>query len=107
MIPQNLWNIQNIKEDQRIVSLTRMLKDIYSILNKGIVPSDNIRAAFLEFNFTTANTDTSVKHGLAFTPLSFIVTRLDNNMVIYDLTSDDTRVTLKSSAVGTAKIMFF
>ncbi len=24
-----------------------------------------------------------------------------------DLTSDDTRVTLKSSAVGTAKIMFF
>lgn len=107
MIPQNLWNMQNIKEDQRIVALTRILKDFYNILSRGIVPEDNIRAAFLEFNFTLANTNTSLKHGLAFKPSSFIVTRLDNNMVIYGLTSDDSIVTLKSSAVGTAKIMFF
>lgn len=107
MIPQNLWNIQNTKEDQQTVTLTRFLKDVYTILNKGISPRDNFRGTILTCNFTSVDTAISFKHGLAFAPTDFIVTGPSVNMVVYEFSSNNSFVTLKSSAIGTARILVF
>lgn len=107
MIPENLWNIQNLKEDQRIPALTRLLKQFYDILNRGFTPRDNFRGAFLECVFTAANVEISVKHGLAFAPQDFLVTNPSVSMNLYEFSSDLNYIRVKSSAIGSARILVF
>lgn len=108
MIPNNWWNIQNLKETERIPTLTRMLKDFYNILNKGIVPVDNFRGAYLTCVFTATDTNTAFKHGLSFVPQNYFVVGTSVAMSIYDGNSNDSSfVNLKSTVAGTARIFVF
>lgn len=107
MIPESLWNIENTKEEQRIVTLTRFLKQVYTILNRGINPQDNFRGAILNCEFTSADTSIIFKHNLSFTPQYYLVAGISVNMVIYEFVANNVNISLKSSAVGTAQILVF
>ncbi len=108
MIPSNLWNIQNVKEPERIQTITRMLKDFYNILNKGIVPVDNFRGAYITCVFTDADTNTSFRHGLSFVPQNYFILGTNVPMSIYDGNANDSSfVNLKSTVAGMARVFVF
>lgn len=108
MSPRNWWNVQEVDESKRWSNLTLFLKDVYNILLKGITPLDNFRGSLLEVNFTAANTDTEIRHGLQFIPSNYFVVGMSAAMSIYDGSSPDkTFFYLKSSAVGTARVFIF
>ena len=109
MIPRNWWNMENIKEDKKWSSLTLFLKDIYNILNKGLVFKDNFKGSVIRVSFTAANADTTIRHGLAFVPTSYLVLNSSVALSVYDgsQTSDIDNIFLKSTAIGQADLFIF
>lgn len=110
MIPRSGYNIENIDKDTQIKAISIFLKDAYSILNHGVIPTDNFRGALLSFIFSALNTDTSVPHGLDFSPQNYFVVGLSADMRIYDGSILSTRnvLTLKcAGSTGSARIFAF
>lgn len=107
--PRNWWNAQIIDEKNRWDNLTLFFKDVYNILSKGITFTDNFRGAELTVIFSASNTETAVKHGLAFIPSNYILVGSSAAMSIYDgaTSSDKTFIYLKASATGTARILVY
>lgn len=108
-VPRNWWNIENVPKDKQISSLTLFLKDVYNILNKGLLFQDNFRGAVFSVNFSAANTDTKILHGLAFVPTRYLVLKRSANMVIYDgiQAANDKEFYLRSSATGDVDLFLF
>lgn len=108
-VPRNWWNIENIKEEKRWSSLTLFLKDVYSILSKGLIFQDNFRGAVLDVSFSLANTDTAIVHGLSYVPTKYIVLSRSGNFTIYDgnTAADTTNFYLRASSTGTATVLIF
>lgn len=110
MIPRAGYNIETVEETEQIKAISIFLKDVYSILNHGIIPSDNFRGALLTFTFTALNTDTSVAHGLDFVPQNYFVVGLSADMRVYDGTTLSTKsnITLRcAGTTGVARIIAF
>ena len=110
MQPRNYWNIENVeKEDQKERQLTNILKDFYDILNNGFIFQDNLRGTVLTVRFTAANTQQSVRHGLAFIPRNYIPINKTAAMDIYNGTTpfDRNNIYLRSSAIGTVTLLVF
>ena len=99
-------DIEDDKEKFRFIQL--WMQDASSVINGRVEFSSNIQSNLKSVVFAAANTDTTVAHGLAFPPNGYIVAGLSANMVIYDgaLASTSSKITLKSSAVGTARLIF-
>lgn len=108
-VPRNWWNIENVQEEKRWSSLTLFLKDIYTILSKGIVIQDNFRGVVLDVTFSAADTDTTIVHGLSYTPTKYIVLSRSANFVVYDgaAASDLTNFYLRASATGNVSVFIF
>jgi hypothetical protein len=110
MLPRNLWNIDNVTDnEQKMSAITLFSKDVSTILNKNVAFADNIKGTLLSVTFTGANTNTQVRHGLAFTPSNYIVVGLSANMVVYDGTETNNGVyaNFQATATGTARIFVF
>lgn len=118
-VPRNWWNLTNVgaseteKEKQlkmQLEAATLFLKDVYNILNKGIIPSDNLRGALFSVTFTALNTNTAIKHGLNFVPSNYFVVGLSGDMRVYDgatmndLTFANFRV---AGTTGSARLFLF
>lgn len=108
-VPRNWWNMDNIALEKRWSSLTLFLKDVYTILSKGLVFQDNFRGAILDVTFTAANADTNILHGLSYTPTRYLVLSRSGNFVVYDgsLPATQKSFYLRSSGTGTASIFIF
>jgi len=109
-LPRNWWNVDNIEDpDQKMAAITIFLKDIYSVINKNVAVSENLKGGLVTVQFTAANTDTQVRHQLAFVPQNYFVCGLSAEMVIYDATraNDNSFAYLRSSAIGTARVFLF
>ena len=98
-----------MQEDKKESSLTLFLKDIYTILSKGIVFQDNFRGVILNVTFTASNTNTTITHGLSYTPTKYIVLSRSANFVVYDgsTNADLTNFYLRASATGTISVLIF
>jgi hypothetical protein len=109
MIPRNNWNLVNVKEESKWETLTNFLKDVYTILNKGIVVQDNFRGALLDIEFTVANEDLAIIHGLSYTPTKYIVLNRSSAFNVYDGSSsaDQKFFYLRASSLGTATVLIF
>lgn len=107
MKPRNYWNIENLDPKDQTHYLTLILGDMYNILTNGILPQDNWRGQLISMQFTVANTDTVFSHTLGYAPANYIVFNLDAAMIIYGLAASNTRLTIKSSAVGNASVFVF
>lgn len=107
--PNNWWNIQNLQDSEKWSSLSLFLKDIYNILNKGFIPSDNMRGSLKEVTFTAADTDTEVEHGLNYSPQYYLVFNRNGGFIVYSGVSVTTNrfIYLRATDTGTARIFIF
>ena len=102
-------NVQQVPptEFPRFVDLA--LQDIVRVVNGNIEFQNNVKCKLVSVNFSSANTDASVGHGLGKVPAGYIVTSLTANMVVFNGSSGATKdtLTLQSSAPGTAGLLVF
>jgi hypothetical protein len=89
--------------------LTLFADQVVQIVNGGLEFSANFNAKTVSITFASANTDTSVGHGLGRTPAGYLVTSRSANMVIYDgsVANNTSTLILRSSAPGTASVLVF
>lgn len=110
MKPRNWWNIENQTDTEtKDKATTLFLKDAYNILSKGITLSDNVKGVLLEVEFTVANTEVKIRHGLDFVPTNYLLCGSDVALSIYDgaTAADKTYFYLRSSAAGNARVFIF
>jgi hypothetical protein len=107
---QAATNFQNVSEKKpedvpRFVDI--FAQDVVQVVNGNIEPVSNIRCAFVPINFSEANTDVTVSHGLNKVPSACLPASLSTNMIIYSGSTANTanQITLKSSAVGSAVVL--
>lgn len=83
--------------------------DVKRVVNGNLDFQTNFRAKLISVVFTSANTNTTVFHGLGQAPTGYIVSKLSAPMTVYDgtLESNKTTITLRSSAAGTALLLIF
>lgn len=99
----NLPDLDQVKRFATIV-----LREITDVLNGQITFVDNIRQEIHSVTFDAADTDVSVSHGLGRVPTGVVVLGLTAAMIVYDGSTGNTvdAVYLRSSATGTARVMF-
>lgn len=95
------------KDQPKVISV--IFEQIKKAINNGLTFSDNFDGKISEVSFTTADTNTSVSHGLGRVPSGYLVLNRSANMVVYDGSSAATSSTfyLRSSAQGTCSVLFF
>lgn len=109
MRPRNWWNVEKVVDlKSRWAQVTGFLNDVYSILTGGLVWQDNMRGAFIEFNFTSANVEFTIKHGLSFVPKYYIIVINSGDIVVYSNRSfDKTNIYLKATNTGIVSLFVF
>lgn len=101
-----LSNVRNQEELIRYAS--QDISSIADILNGGL-DFTNFRAATVDVVFKAANSSQQVTHKLGKIPTGYIVVKKSVSMVVYDGVGDatDQDIFLKSSAIGTARLVIF
>ncbi len=84
-------------------------QDVVHIVNGSLDFDTNFNAKEVTVNFTSANADTSVGHGLGRVPTRYIMTSASAAMSIYAATiaSTSNTISLRSSAIGTATVLIY
>ena len=102
----NITEITEVPEKFRYVQL--FLQAVAAVVNGRLTLAENHLMPSVSVAFTEADTNKTVTHGLGRAPRGYILTGLTANMVIYDGSIGATaqNITLKSSAAGTAKLLF-
>jgi len=92
-------------EFQRYSSI--QMQNVVTILNKGIQIRDNFDCTIADVEFASANADVEVSHNLSRPPLGYFAVGLSAAMIIYtgSVPANSSKITLKSSAAGSAKIV--
>lgn len=102
-------DVSNVKGDdvQRFVSA--FLTQTQDAINGNLTFSENIKAKVVSVNFTSANNQVQVSHGLGQTPTGYILVGSSAAMSLYNGTSANTGELLyiRSSAVGSASVLVF
>lgn len=103
-------DVSNVKSWEELQRYTAILfRQVTSILNNGIVLSDNFNAKIVSVTFNVANSDVSFSHGLARAPIGYISIGNSAAMQIYNGAAANTTdiMFLRSSATGTAQVLVF
>jgi len=102
----NITEIPTNEEKIRYIQL--FLQDTQQVVNGRLDLATNTNSPVVSQAFSAANTDTTVNHNLGRAPRGYLVVGRTAAMIIYDGTvaSNATTITLKSSAVGTARFIF-
>lgn len=100
-------NLKTYEDFSRFAA--RLFGEIQSILNSGILFTDNVNCRILGVNFAASNTEVPVAHGLSKVPTGYILINASAAMSVYDSGSTNTDVTLylKSNAVGSCNLLVF
>lgn len=77
--------------------------------NGGLDLADNVRGKVANITFLTANQETKIDHNLGYKPKGYFLIGSTAALSIYDGLNGSTEKStyLKSSAVGSARILFF
>lgn len=103
----NLDRIEEQKEQMRFLSI--FCDQVTTMLNNGLLFSDNFNQKTLSVTFSAVNTDTAINHGLGRVPQGYIVIGRSANLVVYNGASQWTSslIYLRSSALGSANMFVF
>lgn len=109
MSPRNLWNIENLKDlPIQMKQLSELLKDFYTILTNGFTFGDNFKGTIVDFEFTSANAQSSISHGLNFIPKYYVVIKSNAALSVYNTKAPDaSNIYLFSTATGKVSILIF
>lgn len=101
--------IINVPDEKKWEYLTKYLINLTEVINGGLQFENNLRTKIVSHTFSAANTNESVTHGLGFVPNGYILAGSSVSLNLYDGTgtTSKTVISLKASAAGTAKIIFF
>lgn len=102
-------DIVDSKGDDRFRYIQLWMQDATNQVNGGLLFGQNIKGQILSITFAIINTNTTVSHRLGFIPTSYIVIGLSASLTVYDGTISFTssQITLKGSALGTARLFIF
>jgi hypothetical protein len=102
-------DLSTIKPEELQKYTTLALNDIVQTVNGKLEFGPNISGRMVVVQFTAANTDTTMAHGLGKTPSGYLVIGLSASMIVYNGTvaNTSTNVILRSSAIGTATLFVF
>lgn len=103
-------DISNVEGEDDIKRFsTIFFKQAADALNGNLTIADNFKWSFVTVIFTTADTEVPVSHSLAAVPNGYILAGASVSLNLYDgdSTNTSTRLYLKSSAAGTAKVLIF
>lgn len=104
---QTVSNAKTWEDLRRFASMA--LDEVISVINGRLSLIDNLSLKVVSVNFNVANEEKEISHGLGFVPNGYIVVGASAPMSIYDglNPSSASIIYLKSSAVGTARVIFF
>lgn len=102
----NVSDISDMPEKFRYIQL--FLQAVVDVVNGRLTLAENHLMPSVNVTFSEADTNKTVSHGLGRAPRGFIVVGLTASMIIYDgsISATAQNITLKSSAAGTAKLLF-
>ncbi len=102
-------NFANLKGEELARFVEVWAQEVSRVVNGKLDFQTNFNCKFVSITFSSANTDTSINHGLGRVPAGYIVTSLTAALVPYDGTvpSTDSTLTLRASATGTAGLLIY
>lgn len=102
-------DMDKLEPDQLPRFTQKALENIASILNNGVLFSDNFNAKTLTFTFSAANIETAVIHGLGRVPTGYIQVGSSAALTVYDGASANTSslLYLRASALGTGRVLVY
>ena len=102
----NITDLKSQEDVNRYIQL--FLQGVQDVINGRLSLADNNILKKVGVDFTAADTDTVINHGLSRAPRGYFVISRTAGMIVYDgsKASTVTQITLKSSAIGTAQIVF-
>lgn len=105
--PNNLSNLKTLDDVIRYMSI--FTQDLFDSFNGKVEFDVNLYTRTLDFDFTSANTDVTVSHGLSKVPNGYILVKSNAATSIYDgsKSADNKQITLKASVVATTKVVVF
>lgn len=104
------WNLEQVGPmPQRWKFLTIFLRNVFDILNKGIIPADNFDAAEISIVFGSSGSDVTIAHSLGRIPSGYWVIKRTAGFVVYDGSKEwtESEITLRATALGSATILVF
>lgn len=106
-VTQDLSNIQTFEEFRRYCSIS--FSQIVEAINGNISIPDNCNISFVSADFSAANTEVKVIHGLGRTPNGWFVVSPTAAMQVYKGSTTDTssEIYVKSSAIGACSLLVF
>lgn len=104
---QDLSNVDDDAQFRRYAS--QSVAGIISVVNGQLTFDDNINTSTVAADFTAANTEIKIGHGLGRAPTGWIVSMPTVAMQVYkgDTDDTDTNIYVKSSAIGKCGILVF
>lgn len=93
-----------------IQKASQLFKQLCDILGGKLTFGDNIQGRMVDAVFTAANSDTIVSHGLQYTPTGYLVIGKSVALDVYGMSGPGWNgdvILLRSTAVGTAKLIVF
>jgi len=103
----DLSNVSELSDVRRFTALS--INQLASIVNNGLLFSDNFDATIVTVNFAANNVDQAIAHGLNRIPSGYIELTKSVAMIVYtgSGTWTTSSIYLRSNAVGTANILIF
>jgi hypothetical protein len=106
----NNFNYSNIEQTGDMARfLTISGGELFDTINGNLEFGQNIRTSLVTVNFTAANTQVQVTHGLGRVPQGYFFAGGNAAATIYDgtITNTDTFLYVKSSAIANVRILVF
>lgn len=103
----DVCNVETLEDIIRFTAIC--LLQIQDVVNGNISFKDNCDTAILSANFTVANQDLQLTHGLKRVPIGYILVGASTPMSLYNgaTPSTVTDIYLKSNAIGSGTVLVF
>lgn len=101
------FDTSNLNQADFMVFVSKMLNDVKSILNGGLLVQDNCSFKVADVQFTAANSEVKINHSLGRLPLGYILIGASAAMSLYNgVTASSVQdIYVRSSATGSATIL--
>ncbi len=101
--------VDQVKPEEAPRFTAMFLEQVVQAFNSNLRFGENVSVSIVTANFTQANTNTQVSHGLGRAPQGYIQVGSNAATMIYDGTSanSDSVLNLRSSAIAVVQVMVF
>lgn len=102
-------DITDIKPPDLYRYIQLFMADVKNVVNGRLEVNKNLDVKIVNALFITANVNTDIVHGLGRAPIGYIEVGKSVSMIVYsgDGATNASTISLRASAAGTAKMLFF